>query len=143
MALQKALILEQAKLPFVLGAVPIPSPGPGEILVKVKASALNPVDWAIQTLGILVTSYPTILGRDIAGDVEQLGEGVQGFSKGDRVYVHRVFKTSMNSESSLLPIDSSNLSFSVVSTVGFSNTLWYLPIVSERSVSLLFFRDIL
>ncbi|KAE9396791.1 GroES-like protein [Gymnopus androsaceus JB14] len=91
MSTQKALILEQAKAPFVLDTVPIPSPGLGEVLVKVKASALNPVDCAIQAWGIIVTSYPTILGRDIAGDVEQLGKDVQGLSKGDRVFFKSQF----------------------------------------------------
>ncbi len=83
MSEQKALLLEKAKGPFVVGSIPIPKPTPGHILVKVKAAALNPVDWKIQTEEFI--KYPAVLGSDIAGDVEELGEGVEGFSKGDKM----------------------------------------------------------
>ncbi|KAM6490710.1 GroES (chaperonin 10)-like protein [Amanita muscaria] len=58
---------------------------PGEILVKIKAVSLNPLDWKIQIFDFYVKSYPTIVGTDPAGDVEELGEGVTGVSVGDRV----------------------------------------------------------
>ena len=85
---QKALFL-QSKFAdnFVLGTAPIYKPGPGELLVKNKAASLNPVDWKVQKHGMFVEHYPAIVGVDIAGDVEEVGEGVASFSKGDRVYV--------------------------------------------------------
>ena len=82
---QKALILEAKFGKLVVNTIPIPKPGPGQILVKIKATALNPVDWKVQKYGILVGTYPAILGSDIAGDVEELGEGITDFKKGDRV----------------------------------------------------------
>ncbi|KAF8823750.1 hypothetical protein HHX47_DHR9000203 [Lentinula edodes] len=87
MSQQKALILEKAKGKFIVSAVPILNPGPGQLSIKVIATALNPVDWKIQAWDFIVQKYPAILGIDIAGDVEEVGDGVQGFSKGDKVYI--------------------------------------------------------
>ena len=72
---------------FVLGTTPIYKLGPGKLLVRNKAASLNPVDWKVQKHGMFVEHYPAIVGVDIAGDVEEVGEGVTSFSKGDRVYV--------------------------------------------------------
>ena len=84
---QKALVIEKKQGNFRLADIAIPKPGYGEILVKVQAAALNPVDWKIQKYGMLVNEYPVVVGSDIAGDVEDVGPGVTGFLKGDRVYV--------------------------------------------------------
>lgn len=85
---QKALFLTEKFGKFSVGTTTIPRPGPGEILIKVHSAALNPVDWKIQKYGIFIEEFPTILGTDIAGDVEEVGEGVVDFQKGDRVYVY-------------------------------------------------------
>lgn len=82
---QKALFLDAKFGKFVVDTKPIQKPGPGQILVKVKAAALNPVDWKIQKYGMSVGAYPAILGGDVAGDIEELGENVTFFQKGDRV----------------------------------------------------------
>jgi NADPH:quinone reductase-like Zn-dependent oxidoreductase len=82
---QKAFILEEKLGNFSLGTALVPKPGRGEILIKIKTVALNTVDWKIQKYGILVEKYPAILGFDIAGDVEEVSEGVTEFQKGDRV----------------------------------------------------------
>ena len=82
---QKALVLETKFGKFNLRTTPVPKPGPGEILIKIKSTALNPVDWKIQKYSILTDKYPAIIGVDIAGDVEEIGEGVTGFQKGDKV----------------------------------------------------------
>ncbi|KAF8175827.1 chaperonin 10-like protein [Pholiota molesta] len=82
----KALLLDKKFGDFAIGEVETPKPRPGEILVKVKAAALNPVDWKIRKYGVFVESYPAVLGSDIAGDVKAVGEGVADFSKGDRVF---------------------------------------------------------
>ncbi|KAJ3720290.1 chaperonin 10-like protein [Lentinula guzmanii] len=84
---QKALVLEKPKSPFVLSSIPIPKPGAGEVQVKVLACGLNPVDTAVQARDIIPNvKYPTILGLDVAGDVEEVGEGVEEYVKGDRVF---------------------------------------------------------
>ena len=64
-----------------------PVPGTGEILVKVAACGLNPVDYKIR-MGYFSEGrrYPAIYGWDVAGVVEALGAGVADFKKGDRVF---------------------------------------------------------
>ncbi|WP_244490259.1 NADP-dependent oxidoreductase [Rhizobium sp. Root483D2] len=65
-----------------------PEPKAGEVLIKVHAAGVNPVDWKIrgglgQRLGM---SLPIHLGGEIAGTIERLGEGVSEFQVGDAVY---------------------------------------------------------
>lgn len=84
---QKALFLESKQGRFVVGERDVPKPGKSQLLVKVHAAALNPIDYKIQQTGVFIENYPAILGVDMAGVVEDAGEGVQGFAKGDKVYV--------------------------------------------------------
>jgi NADPH:quinone reductase-like Zn-dependent oxidoreductase len=63
-----------------------PEPGPGHVLVRVRAAGVNPVDWKIRE-GLLGTSpLPQVLGSDISGTVEALGSGVSEFKVGDPVF---------------------------------------------------------
>jgi len=68
---------------------PDPKPGPGEVLVAVGAASLNPIDWKMRS-GVakdhFPVSFPAVLGRDVAGIVRDLGEGVKDFAIGDRVF---------------------------------------------------------
>lgn len=89
---QKALLLESQQGNFTLGTNVVHRPGPGQLLLKVKATALNPVDWKIQKYGIFISEFPAILGTDLAGDVAAIGEGVTKFKVGDRVYVLSPFE---------------------------------------------------
>ena len=84
-ATQKAALLPGLGQNIVVESVANYKPGPGELVVKIHASALNPVDWKIQAYNFFITEYPAILGTDSAGTVEAVGEGVQNFAKGDRV----------------------------------------------------------
>ncbi|KIJ27305.1 hypothetical protein M422DRAFT_94435, partial [Sphaerobolus stellatus SS14] len=86
MVYQKALVVPQPHAKFEVADVPIPKPGKDEILVKVHSTALNPVDWRIQKFAFLVSEYPAILGMDAAGVVEEVGEDVTKFQKGDKVF---------------------------------------------------------
>ncbi|KAK7538457.1 zinc-binding oxidoreductase-like protein CipB [Phyllosticta citribraziliensis] len=62
-----------------------PAPGPGEVVIRNAAIAINPIDWKIQDYGFLVEHYPTILGEDVAGIVQDVGPGVMRLRKGQRV----------------------------------------------------------
>ncbi|KAH8679211.1 chaperonin 10-like protein [Ilyonectria robusta] len=70
---------------LVLGKRQIPSPGPGEVLIRNHAIAVNPVDWKRQSWGFMISSYPVVLGADISGIVSQVGSSVTEFKPGDRV----------------------------------------------------------
>ncbi|KAK0627393.1 chaperonin 10-like protein [Immersiella caudata] len=55
---------------LIVGPAPLPIPAHGtEVLVKNHAAALNPLDWKRQAFGIMIPSYPTILGTDFAGEI--------------------------------------------------------------------------
>lgn len=67
---------------------PDPKPQKGEVLVKVAATSINPVDWKLRRgdlKSIMPLQLPAILGRDVAGTVVALGPDTQGFQPGDRV----------------------------------------------------------
>jgi NADPH2:quinone reductase len=74
---------------MTLEEVPNPSPGPGQVLVRVKAVGVNPVDTYIRS-GTYprMPSLPYTPGTDVAGIVEALGSGVTRITKGDRVYTN-------------------------------------------------------
>ena len=72
---------------LVLEEVPDPVAGPGEVLIRVRASALNHLDVWIRK-GLPSVPKPRILGADGAGVVEALGEGVSGFEPGQRVVIN-------------------------------------------------------
>lgn len=84
--IQKALVFTAPGEPFEIKERPVPKPGPGQVVVKILATALNPFDEVIRAKGyIAITQYPAIIGNDAAGTVEALGDGVDNFKIGDRV----------------------------------------------------------
>ncbi|RPD59687.1 GroES-like protein [Lentinus tigrinus ALCF2SS1-6] len=83
---QKALLLPEKKGQWVVGETSVPRPGPKDVLVKIYAAALNPVDWKIQTYGVFVEDFPWIPGADAAGVVEEVGTEVTNRQKGDKIF---------------------------------------------------------
>jgi NADPH:quinone reductase-like Zn-dependent oxidoreductase len=63
-----------------------PRPGPGEVLVRIRASALNHLDVDVREgISRFPVNLPHTLGIEVAGEVEEVGEGVDGWQRGDRV----------------------------------------------------------
>ncbi|KAJ8072781.1 hypothetical protein PM082_016340 [Marasmius tenuissimus] len=62
MSSQKALFITKKQGPFAIDTRDIQTPGAGEILVEIKAAALNPVDWKIQKYGFFLQNYPALYG---------------------------------------------------------------------------------
>jgi NADPH:quinone reductase len=68
--------------------IPTPKPGPGQILVRIKAAGINPVDtYILSGKYAAKPNLPYTPGKDAAGVIEAVGEGVREFKPGDRVYV--------------------------------------------------------
>ncbi len=84
----RAYIVEQPGGPFVPVDLPRPSPKVGEVLVRVLASGVNPLDTKIRAgkAGHAKQPLPAVLGLDMAGVVEDVGSGVTAFRAGDEVY---------------------------------------------------------
>src|SRR5437867_3222987 len=85
----KAAYIEATGAPEVIryGDLPSPTAKPGEILVRVKAVAINPIDLYIRSgLVAMKLPMPFIVGCDLAGIVEAVGPSVSLFKVGDRVW---------------------------------------------------------
>ena len=74
---------------LTLADVPTPQPGAGEALVKLEAAALNRMDiWVREGWPGIKLEYPHILGADGAGEIAQIGVGVDGWEVGERVVIN-------------------------------------------------------
>lgn len=84
----KALVLDNYETPFQIKELPIPEITKGQVLVRIKASGINPLDLKIKSGNAThtKTQLPAILGVDMAGIVEAVGDGVMDFKIGDEVY---------------------------------------------------------
>lgn len=84
---QQTLALTAKHGAWELYSYPVDQPNAGEIVIRVEATALNPIDWKFQTPAYshALKEYPAILGWDAAGVVAAVGEGVTSFVVGDRV----------------------------------------------------------
>ena len=87
----KAIVVHQYGGPEVLKFEEYPDPvaGSGEVLVRVAASSVNPIDYkrrAGLTKDFYPMTFPGLIGVDLAGTVLKIGPGVEGFSVGDQVF---------------------------------------------------------
>ena len=86
----RAWVIEEHGGPEVFKQVelPTPEPGPGEVRIKVTATSVNPVDYKIRggAAEALCPPKPAILHGDVAGVVDAVGDGVEGFRIGQSVY---------------------------------------------------------
>jgi NADPH:quinone reductase-like Zn-dependent oxidoreductase len=67
---------------------PDPIPGDGEVLVRIAATSINPIDYKMRSGAAQARfplQFPAILGRDLAGTVRSIGPNVTGFAPGDKV----------------------------------------------------------
>src|SRR5277367_2437111 len=87
----KAIVVHQYGGPEVLKFEEYPDPvaGPGEVLVRVAAASVNPIDYKRRagfTKDFYPMTFPGLIGVDISGTVVKLGPGVEGFAVGDQVF---------------------------------------------------------
>src|SRR5215216_1979517 len=84
-----AVALDDFGAPPALRELPVPQPGPGEVLVRVEASSVNGFDGSVAAghlRGMMAYRFPVVLGKDVAGTVAALGAGAARFGVGDRVF---------------------------------------------------------
>jgi NADPH:quinone reductase-like Zn-dependent oxidoreductase len=84
----RAVLLQEFDTPLVLGEINKPTTGRGQVLVKIKASGVNPLDTKIRAgkAAHAKRTLPAVLGLDLAGVVEEVGPGVHDFAPGDEVF---------------------------------------------------------
>lgn len=94
----KAVYIDEFGGPEVIriGDLPIPEIKSNQVLIKVASAGVNPADWKIRE-GYLSSAFehhfPVVLGWEMAGTIETMGEDVQGLSPGDRVYCYNRMDT--------------------------------------------------
>ena len=90
----KAVLLDAPGPPSSLriGELVDPAPSPDEVLVRVHAASLNPVDFKVAAVGSELWNYPHVLGVDAAGVIEQVGLQVNDWRPGDRVFYHATWR---------------------------------------------------
>lgn len=81
----QAAWLTKTGTPLEVAEAPLPTAGPGEIVVKNAAVAINPLDWHMQDAGVFVQQWPSVFGNEVAGEVYEVGPNEKRFKKGDRV----------------------------------------------------------
>lgn len=84
----RAVVIDRFGPPEVLhiARIPVPTAGPGEVLVRVHAAGVNAIDWKTRKGGALDLPFPAVLGWDISGTVLATGPGVTAFRTGDEVF---------------------------------------------------------
>jgi len=97
--IMKAIRIHQCGGPEVLAQVEMqrPAPGANEVLIKVHAASVNPVDWKMRAgymKDFLPLSLPATLGSDVSGTVEEVGPGAARFKRGDEVYASLGWKAA-------------------------------------------------
>lgn len=94
----KAAVLPSPKGKHVVTDRSLSAVGPGEVAIRVTATAINPVDWKIRDQSILLgDKYPAVIGSDAAGEIAAVGSGVTTFAKGDRVFFQGILTSFDNS----------------------------------------------
>jgi len=86
-AIMRAMVLDRPKTPLVARERPVPAPGPGEILVEVRACGVCRTDLHVVDGELEHPKLPIVPGHEIVGRVAALGAGVTGFAPGERVGV--------------------------------------------------------
>jgi len=86
----KAVVLHEYGGPDKLAYEDVPDPkaGEGEVLVRVAATSVNPIDYKLRSgsfKAFMPLEFPAILGNDFSGIVREVGKGVSGFAPGDKV----------------------------------------------------------
>lgn len=84
----KAIVCNGAGQALELTDIPVPIPQHGEVLVKLKAAAVNHRDLLIQQGRYVNLKYPIVLGSDGAGVIDKIGEGVTNLSVGQEVIIN-------------------------------------------------------
>ncbi len=85
--MMRCMVLDAARTPLRLASLPVPAPGPGQVLIRVHACAVCRTDLHVVDADLTEAKLPLIPGHEIVGTVAALGNAVERFAVGDRVGV--------------------------------------------------------
>jgi NADPH:quinone reductase-like Zn-dependent oxidoreductase len=93
---QAAWLTGKQVRPLKVDQAPTVTLKPDQVLVRVRAVAINPIDWMLQSDAFMDLPYPFVLGKDAAGEIEAVGSAVTSFKPGDRVLGQSVLLLTLN-----------------------------------------------
>nr|GAT43831.1 GroES-like protein [Mycena chlorophos] len=137
--IQVVLVISTPKAPLSVESVPIPAPGKGEVLVKIMSVGLNPMDPMRHAMDFSMPPYPAVLGSDIAGIIEQVGEGVEEFKTGDEVFFQALgggYQQYTIASETILIRKPKNVSFDSVATMPITFTTSCMGLYAPAPIGL-------
>ncbi|KAI0667956.1 GroES-like protein [Trametes maxima] len=133
---QKNLQLPSKFGAFSVQQTEVPRPGPDDLLVRVEAAGLIPLDWKIQAFGLLIEEYPATLGTDGAGVVVSVGTNVSDFKVGDRVAVANVLGSSASGTYQQYAVSSAALATKLPDSLSFDEAATFPGNLHTAAVTL-------
>ncbi|KAL4925242.1 zinc-binding alcohol dehydrogenase family protein [Aspergillus undulatus] len=88
----KAALLNEKSQKHIISERSLGELGPDEVIIKINATAINPVDWKIRDSGIFLESFPAVLGSDAAGQIVAVGNTVTHLPLGARVFFQGIIR---------------------------------------------------
>lgn len=110
--------------------VPVPEPGPGEVLVRLAAASVNPIDWKMRQ-GLMSVPLPRVLGRDGAGTDVASGERVLGVGSPGRDGTHAEYAVFNRGMTAVVP---QNMSFEEAAALGIAGVSAWIALVENAQV---------
>lgn len=111
--------------------VPVPEPGPGEILVRLAAASINPIDWKMRQ-GLMSVPLPRVLGRDGAGTDVATGERILGIGRPGRDGTHAEYAVFSRSMTAVVPY---GVSFEEAAALGIAGVSAWIPLVENARIA--------
>ncbi|MBW1960333.1 MAG: NADP-dependent oxidoreductase [Deltaproteobacteria bacterium] len=119
---------------------PMPEPKSGEVRIRVRAISVNPVDYKMRK-GLIPSELPVVLGRDVVGTVDAVGENVSDFKTGDEVFAVLIGPRSNGAYAQYVttPVDfvcpkPNNLSAEQAATLGVAGMTAYEAVIKKADV---------
>ncbi|MEM8798657.1 MAG: NADP-dependent oxidoreductase [Pseudomonadota bacterium] len=96
-----------------VGELSNPPLSDGQVMIKVAAAGVNPIDWKIRSgafADVFLAVFPVVPGWDVAGEIVEIGAGVEGFAVGDPVYAYaRTDTVQYGTYAELVPVDATQV----------------------------------
>jgi NADPH:quinone reductase len=119
---------------------PMPEPKTGEVRIRIQAVSVNPVDYKMRK-GLIPGELPAVLGRDVAGTIDAVGEGVADFRPGDDVFAvlfgprsNGAYAQYVATSAAFVSHKPAGLSFTRAATLGVAGLTGYLSVIRYGKV---------
>jgi len=119
---------------------PMPEPKKGEVRIRIQAISVNPVDYKMRK-GLIGSELPAVLGRDVAGTIDAVGDGVTDFKAGDEVFAvlfgprsNGAYAQYVTTATAFVCVKPKTLSFTQVVTMGIAGLTAYEAVILKGGI---------